>query len=194
MLLQYNMLKYKQNLNSVLGGTKQNQSHPNAKSVGMTKKEDQKMATVKLYVQEVERDQTTRWREAGKTESDEIDGFLDKDFDNIEKQGGVWLISFRETFYSSAKRIPGIYWERCNYCGMPMVAPMVKIVLEETGENTYRVRIHGHRWHCVKQEYDRLRQGRLFPKVRWDLPQVKSADQDEKERHEGAYPNISCSL
>lgn len=152
------------------------------------------MATVQLYLKEGFDEKL--WRKSGKTLADEVEGFFDEHFEEIERKsqnGETWMFSFRETFYSSAKRIPGIYWEKCK-CGMPANAPMVKIILEETGENTCRVRIYGHRRYCVKQEYDRLRQGRLFPKVRWDGEQVKNSDQDAQERYEGAYPNISCPL
>lgn len=145
------------------------------------------MATVKIH----KKGESFGITKLPKVESDEIEAFPFNDT-NL-KQQDVIEISLRETFFSAAKRTPGIYWERCD-CGMPPNASMVKIVLEETGENAYRVRIYGHRWHCVKQEYDRLRQGRLFPRVRWDGKQVKSPDQDKQERYEGTYPNTSCSL
>lgn len=126
-----------------------------------------------------------------KVESDEIEAFHFNDT-NL-KQQDVIEISLRETFFSTAKRIPGIYWERC-YCGMPANAPQTKVVLEETNVNEYRIRIYGHRWHCVKSTYDSLRQGRLFPKIRWDGNQVVSPNQDDEEQYQGTYPNIACCL
>lgn len=138
------------------------------------------MATVKFYVlNEEDRTRMNKWKEVGRTETDEVEGFLDRGFDKLTDQNGVWLISFRETFYSTAKRVPGIYHLACG-C-LQRLCPPIRIVLEEVDVNRYKVRIYGHKWFCVKHAYDLLRRGKFSRCVRWDEGQTLEADKKDRE-------------